>query len=95
MNYKTREFAMQNLLHKGCYIFRLCGQTAPVGPRIGRRYGKGLVNFVPKSRLPFVKISSIYRKTMAQAWNWYELGIKNDFEEIEHEFAFGIFRPEK
>ena len=32
---------------------------------------------------------------MAQARNWYEAGIKNDFEEMEHEFAFGIFRPEK
>ena len=32
---------------------------------------------------------------MAQARNWYEPGIKNDFEEMEHEFAFGIFRPEK
>ena len=32
---------------------------------------------------------------MAQARNWYEAGIKNDFEEMEHEFAFGIFRTEK
>ena len=31
---------------------------------------------------------------MAQARNWYEPGIKNDFEEMEHEFAIGIFRPE-
>ena len=30
---------------------------------------------------------------MAQAWNWYEPGIKKDFEEMEHEFAFGIFLP--
>ena len=32
---------------------------------------------------------------MVQARNWYEAGIKNDFEEMEHEFAFGIFRTEK
>ena len=31
---------------------------------------------------------------MAQARNWYEPGIKNDFEEMEHEFAIGIFHPE-
>ena len=32
---------------------------------------------------------------MAQARNWYEPGIKNDVKEMEHEFAIGIFRPEK
>ena len=29
--------------------------------------GSGLVNFVPESRLPFVEISSIYRKTAVKA----------------------------
>ena len=32
----------------------------------------GLVNFAPESRLPFVKISSIYLKTTAKTWNWYQ-----------------------
>ena len=32
----------------------------------------GLVNFVPESRLPFVKISSIYQKTTAKAWTRYQ-----------------------
>ena len=29
--------------------------------------GSGLVNFVPESRLPFVEMSSIYRKTAVKA----------------------------
>ena len=32
----------------------------------------GLVNFVPESRFPFAQISSIYWKTDATAWNWYQ-----------------------
>ena len=48
----------------------------------------GLVNFVPESPLPFVQISSIYRKTAGT-------GIKDGFEGMEHEFPFGIFHPEK
>ena len=32
----------------------------------------GLINFVPESRLPFVKISSIYQKTTAKAWTRYQ-----------------------
>ena len=35
--------------------------------------------------------SSIYRRTTAKP----ETGIKDDFEEIEHEVLFGISRPEK
>ena len=37
-----------------------------------------VVNFVPESRLPFVQISFIYRKTAAEAWNWCQrwLGLK-------------------
>ena len=40
----------------------------------------GLVNFVPESHLPFVQT---------------ETGIKDGFEEMEHEFLLGIFHPEK
>ena len=32
----------------------------------------GLINFIPQSPLPFVQISSIYWKTAAKAWNWYQ-----------------------
>ena len=41
------------------------------------------VNFVPKSRLPFAKISSIIRKTAA-IHGRPETVIKNSFEEMEH-----------
>jgi len=56
----------------------------PVGPRFGQMVCKnsGLVNFVPESRLPFVQISSIYQKTTERP----ETGIKDVFEEIEHNF---------
>ena len=41
---------------------------------MGKWYAKfrTVVNFVPESRLPFVQISSIYRKTAAKAWNRYQ-----------------------
>ena len=45
--------------------------------------------FRPKSHLPFVRVSFIYRKATAKAWNWYQRW----FEEMEHEFPFEIFRP--
>ena len=39
-----------------------------VGTLLGKWYAKsGLVNVVPESGLPFVQISSIYRKTVAKA----------------------------
>ena len=50
-----------------------------------------LVNFVPEQRLPFAKISFIYRKRLGRR----ETGIKDSFEEVEHEFPFGTFRPQK
>ena len=31
-----------------------------------------LIHFVPESRLPFVQISSIYRKPIPKGWNWYQ-----------------------
>ena len=49
----------------------LHGQTGgyTVGQMVRKiRTGK----FRPESRLPFVQISSIYRKTAAKAWNWYQ-----------------------
>ena len=50
-----------------------------------------LVNFVPEQRLPFAKISFIYRKRLGRR----ATGIKDSFEEVEHEFPFGTFRPQK
>ena len=49
---------------------------------------RAIQNNIPESRLPFVQISSIYQKTAAKAW------YKDGFEEMEHEFPFGIIRPE-
>ena len=39
-----------------------------------------VVHFAPKSHLPFVRVSSIYRKTTAKAWKWHQRW----FEEMEH-----------
>ena len=50
-----------------------------------------LVNFVLEQRLPFAKISFIYRKRLGRR----DTGIKDSFEEVEHEFPFGTFRPQK
>ena len=48
----------------------------------------GVVNFFPESSLPLAEISSIYRMTAAKAR-------KVGYEEMEHEFSCGTFRPEK
>ena len=32
----------------------------------------GLVNFIPESYFLFAQIRSLYRKTAAKAWNWYQ-----------------------
>ena len=60
-------------------------------PSINGTQNSGLVNFVPESRLPFVQISSIFQKRPRRP----EPGFKDGFEDMEHEFQFGIFRPEK
>ena len=70
-------------------VYHLHGQTGRFTVWANGTQNSGLVNFVPESRLPFVQISSIYRKTRP------ETGIKDGFEEMEHEFPFGTFRPEK
>ena len=77
----------------------------PVGPRFGQMVRKlkfRTGQFRSASRLPFLQISSIYQKTTAKAWNqerWpfslAEIGIKDDLEEMEHEFPFAMLRSEK
>ena len=77
----------------------------PVGPRFGEMVRKLKLRtgqFGSASRLPFLQISSIYQKTTAKAWNQErcpfslaEIGIKDGFEEMEHEFPFAMLRPEK
>ena len=41
-----------------------------MGKPIGSRFRQ--MGIVPESRLPFAQISSIYQKTAAKAWNWYQ-----------------------
>ena len=77
----------------------------PVGPRFGQMVRKlkfRTGQFRSASRLPFLQISSIYQKTTAKAWNQErclfslaEIGIKDDLEEMEHEFPFAMLRSEK
>ena len=55
----------------GCLPF-IHGQTGRSSVWPNRTQNSGPVNFVPESLLPFVHISSIYRKTTAKAWNWYQ-----------------------
>ena len=66
-------------------------QTSRFTVRADGKQNSGLVNFIPEQRLPFTKISFIYRKRPRRR----ETGIKDSFEEMEHEFPFGIFRAEK
>ena len=66
-------------------------QTSRFTVRADSKQNSGLVNFVPEQRLPFVKISFIYRKRPRRR----ETGIKGSFEEMEQEFPFETFRPEK
>ena len=69
-------------------VYYLHGQTG----RFTVWTNSGLINFVEESRLPFVQISfiPIEKRTRRR-----ETDVKDGFEELEHEFQFGTFRPEK
>ena len=68
-----------------------CGQTSRSTVWANGTQNSGLVNFVPESRLPFVQISSIYRKTTVKAWNRYQRWLWSNGTRI----SIGKFRPEK
>ena len=53
-------------------VYHLHGQTGRFSVWVNGSQSLGPVNFVPESRLPYVQISSIYRKTAAKVWNWYQ-----------------------
>ena len=53
-------------------VYHLHGQTGRFSVWVKGSQSSGLVNFVPESRLPYVQISSIDRKTAAKVWNWYQ-----------------------
>jgi len=48
-------------------VYHLHGQTIRFMVWVNGSQSSGLVNFVPESSLPFVQISSIYRKMAAKA----------------------------
>ena len=58
-----RGIANQSYLH---------GQTGRLTVWANGKKNSGLVNFIPKSCLPFAQISSFYRKTAAKVWNSYQ-----------------------
>ena len=66
-----------------------------VGSRCGQMVSNSsVVNFVPESRLPFVQISFIYRKTAAEAWNWCQrwLGLKYFIQKKQTNIQDNLFR---
>ena len=67
MIYITKQKGLNQ--NKGCLPF---GQPSRFTVCVNGKQNSGLVNFVPEWRLPVVQISSIFRKTAAKAWNWYQ-----------------------
>ena len=68
-------------------VYHLHGQTGRFTIWVNGSQSSGLVNFVPESRLHWPFIGKRPRRP--------ETGIKDGFEETEHEFPFRIFQPEK
>lgn len=52
---------------------KLHGQTSRFLVWANDKQNSGLVNFILKSCLPFVQISSIYLKMATKAWKWYQI----------------------
>ena len=61
-----------------CVTFLIHGQAGRSTVWANATQNLGLVNFVPESRLPFLQISSVHRKTPRRP----ETGIKDGFEEM-------------
>ena len=60
-------------------VYHLHGQTIQYMVWINGSQSSGVVTFVPESPLPFVlQISSIYPKTAAKAWNWYQRWLRRN-----------------
>ena len=68
-------------------VYHLHGQTGRFTIWVNGSQSSGLLNFVPESRLHCPFTGKRPRRP--------ETGIKDGFEETEHEFPFGIFHPEK
>ena len=67
MIYITKQKGLNQ--NKGCLPF---GQPSRFTVWVNGKQKSWLVNFVLEWRLPFVQIRSIFRKTTAKAWNWYQ-----------------------
>ena len=67
MIYITKQKGLNQ--NKGCLPF---GQSSRFTVWVNGKQNSRLVNFVPEWSLPFVQISSIFRKTAAKAWNRYQ-----------------------
>ena len=68
-------------------VYHLHGQPGRFTIWVNGSQNSGLLNFVPESRLHWPFTGKRPRRP--------ETGIKDGFEETEHEFPFGIFHPEK
>ena len=64
---KDMQVAGQAYVKETMVFYHLHGQTGRFTVWVNGSQSLGLVNFVQESRLPFVQISSIYRKTAAKA----------------------------
>ena len=67
---------------EGMVVYHLHGQTIRFMVWVNGSQSSGLVNFVPESPLPFVQISSIYRKGPRRP----ETGIKDALKEWNSNF---------
>ena len=79
------------LINSGCSPFSWANCSL-YGLGMAKSWAKfRIVNFVPKSCLPFAQISSIYLKTTAKLWNRYQKWLWRNGTQ----FLFGIFWQEK
>ena len=70
-------------------VYHLHGGTGRFTVWESGKQNSRLASFVPESRLPFA-VTFIERRPRRS-----ETGIKDGFQEMEHEFSFGTFRSGK
>ena len=72
-------------------FYHLHGQTGRFRVPVNGRKSSGPVNFVPESPYHLYKLVPFSGKRPRRP----ETGIKDGLEQMEHEFPFGIFHPQK
>ena len=70
-------------------VYHLHGGTGRFTVWESGKQNSRLASFVPESRLPFAVTFTERRPRRS------ETGIKDGFQEMEHEFSFGVFRSGK